>query len=148
MLATTCPERVHGVWWRRQAPVDFDDIGLDHGAFGREPMFPTYLSFAMAHLASSLTDEGAPWTAVLHRPALDAFLATVLDAQRAGRDVSFAAPALSLLCDPRARLFDPDGGSLIAAPEVIAAAINATWGTTLDAASVCASLSSGLPPAP
>lgn len=144
-LAMTCPDRAHGIWWRRQTPTDYADIGLDHGAFGREPGFPTVYAFAISRIVTSLVaDRATTWIGLVHEPALASFLGTVHDEQAAGGDTTYALAPLRTLAD-MPQLFDPTDGTFHVGADVVAAAVNAVWGTTYDGAGVRAALALGLP---
>jgi hypothetical protein len=145
-LAAACPAHVRPIFWRRQTPTDFSVIGLDHGAFGREEVVPSSLSFTMAAIVGTLTPPAATsWIGVVHVPTLEVFLGTVHDEQRASGDTTYAIAPLLALADPRARLLDPGDGSVTPAGDAVATAVNAVWGTTFDAAGVRAQLAIGLP---
>lgn len=143
-LAAACP--AHGIWWRRQTPTDFADIGLDHGAFGREPGFPTAYTFAIALIVRSLAPASAPtYLGILHEPALESFLSTVKAEQTAGGDVTYALEPLRAVVDARAQMFDPVSGTIAPGADVVAQALNAVWGTTFDGPAARAQLATGLP---
>jgi fermentation-respiration switch protein FrsA (DUF1100 family) len=141
-----CPERVSAVYWRRPEPIDYADAGLDHGLFGREPGFPTPLTFALARIALGNAAAEPALLAMGHQPAIETFLATVIQEQRSGRVTDYALAPMRDLLDPRLILFDPVMEMGVSSQEVTTAAINAVWGTTLTPAEARARLETGFPP--
>jgi hypothetical protein len=147
-FAAACPDRVEPVYWRRPDPIDYADAGLDHGLFGREPGFPTPFTFALARIALGNSSSEPALLAMGHGPALEVFLGTVRDEQRAGRAVGYALGPMRDLLDPRLILFDPVLEMGVSSQETATAAINAVWGTSLDPAGARSQLATGFPPAP
>lgn len=132
------------VYWRRaEAP---DPSVATHGPLLAEPGLPSAYLYAWAYLHLRLAGPDDVVLAMYVDDALVAHLATVRDGQARGEDVGFAAPRLIELCDPRLYVLEAESMELIAGAEVVARAVNATWGTTYTAATVAAALAGGLPP--
>ncbi len=144
-FAAACPARVEPLYWRRQTPVDFADIGLEHGAFGREPGFPTPFTFALARIGLGLSAAEPALLAMGHQGAIEVFLRTVRDEQAAGGPVDYALAPMRDLLDPRLILFDPTIEMGVPSQEAATNAINAVWGTSLDPAAARVQLETGFP---
>jgi hypothetical protein len=141
-LVATCGADV--VYWPRTGTVPPGDA--THGALLAEPTFPSVSTYALAYLYARLVPPAQGVIGAVAPAALRAHLMTVHDAQVRGEDVSYAAPRLRDLTDPRVFLLDLETGMLPTGTSVVAAAVNAVWGTSYTAANIDAALATGLPP--
>ncbi|RYE85899.1 MAG: hypothetical protein EOO75_16420 [Myxococcales bacterium] len=146
-LTQACPGAVTPMLWPRPLPIDYAAVKMDHGLFGKEPGLPTPLTFAYlhAHRALRAPSVSAPLYAFLHGEALHELAGLLRAAQLRGEDVSYAAPVLGELCDPRVTALDPVDGSMTKGAAALVTQVNAVWGTTFTETSVCEQLASGLP---
>lgn len=110
-----------------------------------EPFPQSFITYSLTYLIEHLAtpDQTVLYAASSTAP-MRTQLQTVRDAQVAGRDVSFAAPRLLSLCDPRLYLFHD--GAVRPGADVVAELVNAVWGTSETAATITATLTRGLPP--
>jgi dienelactone hydrolase len=131
-------------WPRAGAP---DPGAGTHGPLGEEPGYASYLTYAVAYLHLRLAPPSQVVVGLAAKDAMIAHLTLVRAAAATGRDVSWAAPRLRELCDPRLYLYDlsamPIGVRTGAA--VVADAVNAVWGTSYTEATIAAALAGGLP---
>lgn len=142
-LVAACP-RVEPLYWHRQTPIDYDVIGLDHGASAdEEPMIPTAYTFSHAYILSRLHPTG-PILLVTYEPALVSFLGLVRTEQMAGGDASDALPRLRELTDARIMALQPSGVAEPAA-DILARAVSTVYGRPYTAASLRAELATALP---
>ena len=131
------------VYWRRDVAVD--PASVSHGPLTSEPAPASMYLYAASYLHLRLATPGQALVERHNPAALTAHLATVRAAQVRGADVSFAAPRLRELCDPRLRIVDVTTGAASSGAAVVAAAVNATWGTAYTEATIGAALAAGLP---
>jgi len=135
-----------GLWWRRQTPIDYRDLRLEHGAINREPGYPSVFTFLQSYVVMRLNDGPAVY--VLASPqALTTFLTTVHDEQAAGDVVDEVIPRLVELADARMFIFNTDTNAVVSGASVVAAGVNAVWGTDFDDAGIRAQLALGALPA-
>jgi hypothetical protein len=144
-LVSACPEHVSGVYWPRQGDIDYVTVGLDHGPFGHEPVFPTAFTFAVLELVRALRESPLSATTVGHFAALESYLGLLRTEQEAGGDVGYATAPLTGLCDPRTRVFDPSDGTFGERTAFLSSALNVVYGTTTTPANVCDAIAGGLP---
>lgn len=143
-LAAACPDVIQPLYWRR-GPLDHERAPFDHGALALEPSPASVYTFAMVHLLRALAPDAPQHLALGHRASLEAYLELLRAAGEGGEDVSWALPPLREIAAPRTSLFDPATSAFTPGAEVLAAAVNAVWGTSYDAASLRAQLETGLP---
>lgn len=143
-LAAACPERIQPIYWRR-GPLDHDSVAFDHGPLALEPSWPSVFTFAMLHLVRALAPDAPAHLALGHGAALESYLGLLRAADEAGEDVAWALPPLRDVADPRTSLFDPATSLFTPGADVLAAAVNAVWGTSFDGAALRAQLETGLP---
>jgi len=143
LLAACGGEAVY--WPRDTAP---DPGRTSHGPLLEEPTFPSVSTYALVYLHLRLAPpDQAQVVSVVARDALAVHLGLVRAAQRAGRDVDWAAPRLHELTDPRLGFLDLGVSPAVVrtGAEVMADAVNATWGTRYTPATIRAALAVGLP---
>lgn len=144
-VAAACGAQL--VTWPRTGAVD--PSAVSHGPLLAEPSPPSVYTYATAFLHLRL----APPTQevvidIVNAAALRAHLTLVRAAQARGADVSGVAPRLYDLTDPRLWLADDTATPRFArGAEVVAAAVNAVWGTRYTAADIRQAMAIGLPPA-
>lgn len=143
-LAAACPEHVRPLYWRR-GEIDHASAAFDHGPIGAEPSPPSAFTFAIVHLARALAPDAAQHLSIGHRASLEVFLGLVRAADEGGEDVAWALPPLREIADAKTSLFDPASGAFTPGGDVLAAAVNAVWGTSYDASALRAQLELGLP---
>lgn len=143
-VATGCGARLV-TWPRTGAP---DPAAVSHGPLLQEPSPQSVYTYATAFLHLRLAPPAqAVVIEVVSAAALRSHLALVRAAQARGADVSGVAPRLVDLADPRLWLADDAATPRIArGAEVVAAAVNAVWGTRYTADDVRQALALGLPP--
>jgi hypothetical protein len=146
-LVATCGATadVQGLWWRRQGPIDYEAVGLDHGLLGREPGYPSVFTLSTTYLYAHLNDAQHPIIALAARGALRSFLQLVHDDQAAGADVEHARVRVLEAMSSGSLLLLVDENVGAAADVIWAEAINAVWGTSFDAAEARLQLVTGFP---
>jgi pimeloyl-ACP methyl ester carboxylesterase len=146
-LVATCgaDSDVQGLWWRRQGAVDYEAVGLDHGLLGKEPGYPSVFTLSTSYLYAHLNDAAHPIVTFASRGGLQAFLQVVHDDQAAGGDVNHARVRVVEAMTPGALVLLVDENAGASADAVWADAVNAVWGTALDAAGLRAQLATGFP---
>lgn len=144
-LAAECPEHVSGVYWPRQGTIDYAAVGLDHGLFGREPVYPMAFAFAVLEIVRALRDSPSPALTIAHLGALESYLDLLRIEQIAGGDVGYAIEPLEGLCDPRTRCLDPSDGSIVEGAALLSSALNAVYSTKTTPATACSEIADGLP---
>ena len=147
-LTSAC-DNVQPMYWRRSGAREVATTKLDHGTFDTEPQLPSMSTFAYTFMVSALANDAAPMLISLaHQPALEVYLGTVRAAQLGGQDPGAVLPRLRELAAPRVQLFSVPDNNVVAGGEMLAAAVNAVWGTSYDATTLRQQLANGLPPAP
>ncbi len=132
-------------FWLRSGAID--PSMWTHGPLLEEPAPQSVVTYALDYLAENLaTPDQTQLFSIYSATSLETHLALVHAAQGAGRDVSFAAPRLLELADPRLYLLDYSDSTVHAGAEVAATVVNATWGTSYTAATIRGALAVGLPP--
>lgn len=144
-LVSACPTHVSGVYWPRQGDIDYASVGLDHGPFGHEPVYPTAFTLGVLDIVRALRDSPAPALTIAHYAALESYLGVLRTEQMAGGDVGHATAPLEELCDPRTRYYDPSDGTIGEGTALLSSALNVVYGTTTTPADVCAAIADGLP---
>ncbi|MDC0745366.1 alpha/beta hydrolase family protein [Polyangium mundeleinium] len=124
-----CSEKARGLFWRRRTPVEYAAIHLAHGALEQEPGFPSSRTLGFLHLHRSLANESDAVLAYYEDAALRIFFQTVHDAQVDGKDITYAAPALADLLDPRVAAYDLGTTKATPGPELASALVSDIWGT-------------------
>jgi pimeloyl-ACP methyl ester carboxylesterase len=134
------------VYWPRADPLD--SSAFSHGKIldtAAEPGVLSASTYANSYLHLALARSDQP--SVFHfyqAQSMQNHLSLVHAAQVAGKDVSWAAPRLRELCDPRLLLLDLQLQS-VTGPQMVATAVNAVWATNDTPSAVCTRLSTGLP---
>ncbi|MDQ3366741.1 MAG: prolyl oligopeptidase family serine peptidase [Myxococcota bacterium] len=131
------------VYWRRGTAADPGDA--THGPLLAEPTFPSIYTFAYAYLHLRLVASGSVLGFVAPA-ALRAYLATVRAAQQRNAPIDGVAARLRELCTARLTVIDVESGVTVTGATVVAAAVNAIWGTAYTAATIDAALATGVPP--
>jgi hypothetical protein len=132
-------------FWLRTGSID--PSGFTHGPLLEEPTPQSVVTYSLDYLTLALaTPDQTQLFSVYGTASLGQHLALVHAAQLAGRDVSFAAPRLRELADPRLFLVSFADSSIHTGAEVTATVVNAEWHTTYTAATIDAALVNGLPP--
>lgn len=145
-VATGCGAAL--VTWPRTGAID--PAAVSHGPLlTDEPSPQSVYTFATTYLHLRLAPpDQAVLIDIVHGASLRTLLGLVHAAQGAGRDVSAWAPRLRDLADPRLYLLDLGEMMPMLRPgaELVAAAVNATWGTAYTATTIGPALAAGLPP--
>lgn len=134
-----------GLWWYRPEPIDYEEVGLDHGLLGREPGYPSVYTFAHTYLYVRSNDAEHVALVVASRASLRAFLQLVHDEQLRGGEAEEARVRLLEATGPTVWFYVLEEGVSVVAADVLATEVNAVWGTTLDGAALRAQLALGLP---
>lgn len=140
-LAAACGADV--IYWPRATEPDPGDP--THGPLLAEAGFPSAYTYGLTYLHRRLAASDQVLYELYGPAALGAHLTTLRDAQLRGEDVSFGAPRLRELCDPRIYLYDVGANLLPTGATAVAAAVNEVWGTSHDATTIDAALATGLP---
>ena len=136
------------VYWPRAEPID--PALFSHGKlledFGSTaPPIASAFTYAYSYLHLALARPDQTQVFYFYNPtAMQSHLSLIRQAQQAGKDVSFEAPRLRELCDPRLLLIQ-DGSNVVSGAQMVATAVNAVWGTSFSPANVSAGLANGLP---
>jgi len=137
------------IYWDRATPPD---PGLpSHGLLTFEPGVPSYATFALTYLAIHLLAPDMPGLLMAYTPAsMTQQLQTAHAAQVAGHDISFEAPRLVELADPRVGLLSTDDCTTTSCPihtgaSVIAGLVNSVWSTSFTDQTIAAGLAGGMP---
>ena len=138
-LVAACAGKVRPLFWRRGA-LDYRTSPLDHGPFTAEGSIPSALTFAALHLLSGIMPSAPSITALGSSSSIRAFLELMRVAVEASEDIHWVYGPLRQLADTRTQLFDPATGVFTPGGEVLAAAFNPVFGTTMTAAELRAFL--------
>ncbi len=131
------------VYWPRSEPID--PSVFSHGKILDEPLIQSVATYAYSHLHLWLARPDQANVFYFYNPtSMRTHLELVHAAQQAGKDVSFEAPRLRELCDPRLLLIE-DATHAVTGAQMVATAVNAVWGTAFTPANIAAGLASGLP---
>jgi pimeloyl-ACP methyl ester carboxylesterase len=134
------------MYWPRQSPID--TTLFSHGKILdpiEQPGIQAVATYGYSYLFLALATPEQPYVFYFYSPvSLRNHLNLLRLAQMAGKDVSYAAPRLLDLCNPKLLLIETPPDS-VAGASALATAVNAVWATQFTAATVCSSLRGGLP---
>jgi hypothetical protein len=144
------PAHTQGFWYTQSDTIDYNTNILTHGRLGSATVYAPIYSFSIAYLFTALGDSGQALVVPYGNADLDGFFQDIRTYQTGGRDVSWVVPRLRDLCDARVSMYDLTPGStmpVMSGAQLLAAKINAKWGTAFNSATVCSQLAgNGLPP--
>jgi hypothetical protein len=64
---------VESLIWPRQGPVDYAQVGLDHGLLGDEPGYASVFTFSLSYLYAHLNDADTPILTLGDRASIETF---------------------------------------------------------------------------
>lgn len=144
------PVHAQGFWYKQSDTIDYNANVLTHGPFGNATVYAPIYTFSISYLFTALGDSGQILIVPYADTDLNGFFQDIRTYQTGGRDVSWVVPRLREFCDSRVYLYDVTPATLIPAmsgAQLLAAKINAGWGTSFNSNTVCTQLAgSGLPP--
>lgn len=148
-LVALAPDRFLPLWILHDGPPDPWDQTLNtHGPlladFGALGIYPAIFGHLLTHLGGPSQDLLLPWDTASFR----ALLALMRQRQLEGVDVSFLAPRLAPLCDPRITAYAVDTQASATGAEMVAAELGLAWGVPISADAACEALRAGQLPAP
>ncbi|MBN1533251.1 MAG: prolyl oligopeptidase family serine peptidase [Spirochaetes bacterium] len=142
---------VEPVWYYHPSPYDVTALAsfTGHGDLRGGFSFPMSHTLAYTYLTSRIADPDQFVYTLYDDAALADFMNYLREYQCLhSRDMSWAAPRLLDLADPRVIMLEIDTGDFQFGASVVAAAVNAEWGTSYSAADIGAALAAGLPSCP
>lgn len=143
----------------RLAPTTFAPLWLQHPApppswdahvNGHGPLLTQFqnaaVTFLLTFLLVDLADDGQAITTLWDVDNMRALSQHMLSLQRLGLDMDFYAARLQDLADPRVTVRSWDNTASLPGPDMVAAEVNAVWGTTYEGSTIADALDQGLPP--
>lgn len=146
-LVALAPDRFRPLWLLHEGPPErWDDALNSHGklleSFASLGAYPIVWAHMLTHLAGPQQPIVVPWD----RPSFRALLALMRARRDEGADLTFLAPQLNLLCDPRVSTFAVDDQAVAPGSETVAAELGAAWGVPLEPEATCRALAAGTLP--
>jgi len=144
------PAHAQGFWYKQSDTIDYNANILTHGPFGSATVYAPIYTFSISYLFTALGNSGQLLVVPYGNADLDGFFQDIRTYQMGGRNIGWLVPRLREFCDSRVYVYDLTPGTSIpsmSGAQLLAAKINAGWGTSFNAVTVCNQLvGSGLPP--
>lgn len=146
------PARVEGFWYKRLDKAPWETVVTEHGKIANFVTVPALLTFTTTYLFTRLNDTGkSPLYIPYGKTDMETFFSDIRTYQLEKRDISWLAPRLIEMCEAEISMYELTPGNatpIRSGADFIAGTLNATWGTTLNAATVQQYLrDNGIPPA-
>ena len=127
-LASSCPDKVAAVYWRRDETAD-PALGLNHGGFNDEGGIPDAKTISQAWLLDAAGVE--PRLVTASSANLQGFFNLLATARSNGESIAFADEALRVLTDDALSLVDDTSGETVSGLAYITPLVNAAFGMEL-----------------
>ena len=144
------PANAQGFWYKQSDTIDYNANILTHGPFGSAIVYAPIYTFSISYLFTALGNSGQILVVPYGNADLDGFFQDIRTYQMGGRNIGWVVPRLREFCDSRVYVYDLTPNTSItpmSGAQLLAAKINAGWGTSFNAVTVCNQLAGGgLPP--